>query len=412
MSATKISHDSVFQASRRKFLKDAGGLAGAFVLSAYISFPGSTPAEGQGAPEGAYDPNVFVRINPDSSVVVICKHFEMGQGVTTGLPTLIAEELNADWSKVTYEFAANNSKLYNNLLFGPVQGTGGSSSMAESWTQMRKVGAAARMMFISAAASKWNLPAGEIKVEKGIVTHSASGKKAPFGELTADAMRVPVPASVTLKAEKDWTLIGKVIPRLDNVPKTRGAGIFALDVRRPGMLTAVVAHPDRFGATVASFDASDAKKIDGVVEVVQIPRGVAVLAADTWSAIQGRDALKVTWDDSKAEMRSTPEIVAEYAELAKGTGFSADKRGDAAGALSKAAKTHQAEFTFPYLAHAPMEPLNCTLEWHGDHAESPGLIRVQSPAPWLSPHALQLPGRYWQTCQPHRISHRWQPRRV
>lgn len=367
--STTISHDSVFQASRRKFLKDAGGLAGAFVLGAYISFPGSTAAEGQGAPEGAYDPNVFLRINPDSSVVVICKHFEMGQGVTTGLPTLIAEELNADWSKVTYEFAANNSKLYNNLLFGPVQGTGGSSSMAESWTQMRKVGAAARMMFISAAASKWNVAAGEIKVEKGIVMHSASGNKAPFGELAADAMRVPVPASVTLKAEKDWTLIGKVIPRLDNVPKTRGTGIFALDVRRPGMLTAVVKHPDRFGATVASFDASDAKKIDGVVEVVQIPRGVAVLASDTWSAIQGRDALKVTWDNSKAELRSTPEIIAEYAELAKGTGFSADKRGDAAAALSKAAKTHQAEFTFPYLAHAPMEPLNCTLEWHGDHAE-------------------------------------------
>jgi isoquinoline 1-oxidoreductase subunit beta len=368
MSATRILHDPVFQPSRRKFLKRTGGLAGTFLLGAYVSFPHSFSAEGQ-APEGIYDPNIFLRINPDSSVVIISKHLEMGQGVTTGLATMIAEELNADWSKVQFEFAANNTKLYNNLLFGPVQGTGGSSSMAESWTQMRKVGAATRAMFISAAAAKWNVPAAGIKVEKGIVIHSESGKKAQFGELASDAMRVPVPTNVTLKAERDWTLIGTVTPRIDNVQKTTGTGIFAMDLRRPGMLTAVVKRPDRFGATTVSFDATEARKIDGVVDVIQIPRGVAVLATDTWAAIQGREALKISWDNSKAEMRSTPAIMREYADLAKGTGLPADKRGDAAAALAKAAKTHQAEFTFPYLAHAPMEPLNCTLEWHGDHAE-------------------------------------------
>ena len=177
-------------------------------------------------------------------------------------------------------------------------GTGGSSSMAESWEQMRKVGAAARMMFIAAAAQKWNVPGGEIVVEKSVVIHSRSGHKANLGELAADAMRMPVPKDVTLKSAKDWNLIGTKLPRLDTPGKTTGKAIFALDITRPGMLTAVIKRPDRFGGKVASFDATDAKKVDGVVEVVQVPAGVAVLAKDTWSAMRGRDALKVTWDDS------------------------------------------------------------------------------------------------------------------
>lgn len=328
-------------------------------------------------PQGIYDPNVFLKIGADNTVTIISKHFEMGQGVTTGLATLVAEELEADWSTVRFEFAPNDAKLYSNLMFG-VQATGGSSSMANSWEQMRKVGAAARMMFVAAAAAKWNVPAAEIKVEKGIVSHARFGRQATFGELAADAMRVPVPTQITLKSAKDWKLIGKRLPRLDSLGKTTGTAIFALDIRRPRMLTAMVKRPDLFGATVASFDATEAKKVDGVVDVVQIPTGVAVLATDTWAAMRGREALRVTWDTSKAETRSTAEILEEYRRLASDQGLSAARRGNAAARLARAAKVVEAEFTFPYLAHAPMEPLNCAIELHADGAEIWSGCQLQS----------------------------------
>jgi isoquinoline 1-oxidoreductase subunit beta len=293
----------------------------------------------------------------------------MGQGVATGLATLVAEELSADWSTVRFELAPNNPKLYNNLWFGPVMATGGTTSMANSWEQMRQVGAAARMMFVAAAAAKWNASAAEIGVEEGVVSHGRSGRRATFGELTADAMRQPVPTAVALKPAKDWKLIGTRVPRLDSVGKTTGTASFACDVRRPGMLTAVVKRPELFGAKVASFDATEAKKVNGVVDVVPISTGVAVLATDTWAAMRGREALRVTWDTSQAETRSTAEILEEYRRLAGGQGLPAASRGDAAGGLVYAAKILEAEFTFPYLAHAPMEPLNCVIEVRGDGAE-------------------------------------------
>ncbi|HEX2476346.1 MAG TPA: molybdopterin cofactor-binding domain-containing protein [Lacipirellulaceae bacterium] len=359
MSESKLTKAPTFDASRREFLKGAAAAAGAFVLGTYVpSLKLSRAADA--APQGVFDPNVFLRIGADSSVTIISKHFEMGQGVTTGLATLVAEELEADWSKIRFEFAPNDAKLYNNLMFGPVMATGGSTSMANSWEQMRKVGAAARMMFVAAAGAKWNVPAAEIKVEKGVVNHARSGRRAAFGELATDAMRIPVPADVALKPAKDWKLIGRRLPRLDSLGKTTGSAIFALDIRRPGMLTAMVKRPDVFGATVASFDASAAKKVEGVVDVVQIPSGVAVVATDTWAAIRGREVLKVNWDMSKAETRSTDEILAEYRQLANGQGLSATRRGDAAGRLARAAKAIEAEFTFPDLAHAPMEPLNAS----------------------------------------------------
>ena len=377
MSASNLAKPHAFDPSRREFLKSAAVAAGAFILGSYVPFQNRAVAQG-GPAQGVFDPNVFLKIGADNSVTIISKHFEMGQGVTTGLATLVAEELEADWSTVRFEFAPNDAKLYNNLLFGPVMGTGGSSSMANSWEQMRKVGAAARMMFVAAAAAKWNVPAAEIKVEKGVISHARSGRRATFGELAADAMRVPVPTQVTLKSAKEWKLIGKRLPRLDSLGKTTGTAIFASDIRRPGMLTAMVKRPDLFGATVASFDATGAKKVDGVVDVVQIPTGVAVLATNTWAAMRGREALKVTWDTSKAETRSTAEILEEYRRLANGQGLSAARRGDAAGRLAGAAKVLEAEFTFPYLAHAPMEPLNCVIEVRADGAEIWSGCQLQS----------------------------------
>jgi len=368
MSTSNLTSSAAFDASRRDFLKTAATAAGAFILGAYVSFPDAASAQ-SGPPQGIFDPNVFLKIGADNSVTVISKHFEMGQGVTTGLATMVAEELEADWSTVRFEFAPTDARLYNNLLFGPVMGTGGSSSMNESWEQMRKVGAAARMMFVAAAAAKWNVPESEITVENSVVSHARSGKKANFGELAADAMHVPVPKDVTLKPASDWKLIGTRLPRLDTPGKTTGKAIFALDIHRPGMLTAVLKRPDQFGAKVASFDATEAKKIDGVVDVVQISSAVAVLANDTWSAIRGRDALKVTWDNSKAETRSTAEQLESYRQMLSQPGTSALSRGDAAAGTARAAKTINAEYTFPYLAHAPMEPMNGTIELRSDGAE-------------------------------------------
>lgn len=368
MNASNPANPATFDASRRDFLKSAAVAAGAFLLGAYVAFPEAAGAQ-NGFPQGPYDPNFFLKIDSDNFVTILSKHFEMGQGATTGLATMVAEELDADWSKMRFDFAPADTKLYNNLLFGPLMGTGGSSSMAESWEQMRKVGAAARMMFIAAAGEKWNVPGGEITVEKSVVIHSRSGHKATFGELAAEAMHQPVPKDVTLKPAEDWSLIGTKVPRLDSAGKTTGKATFALDITRPGMLTVVIRRPDRFGATVASFDATEARKVDGVVDVVQIPAGVAVLAKDTWSAIRGRDALKVTFDNSKAEMRSTPEMLDSYRQMASQPGLKAETRGDAAAGLVSAAKTVDAEYTFPYLAHAPMEPMNGVIELRGDGAE-------------------------------------------
>jgi isoquinoline 1-oxidoreductase subunit beta len=367
MSASNITSSDAFIASRRDFLKTAAVAAGSFIIGTYISFPGAANAQ-SGAPP-VYDPNVFIKIGADNTLTVLSKHFEMGQGVTTGLATMVAEELNADWSTVRFEFAASDARLYNNLLFGPLMGTGGSSSMNESWEQMRRVGAAARLMFIAAAAAKWNVPASDIVVQKSVVIHSASGRKATLGELAADAMRMPVPKEVTLKDPKDWQLIGTKVPRLDSPGKTTGTAVFALDFRRPEMLTAVLKRPDQFGAKVVSFDATETKKIDGVVDVVQISSAVAVLAKDTWSAIRGRDALKVTWDASGAETRSTAEIFDSYRKMTNEPGLTAGSRGDASAGMSKAAKTIEAEYRFPYLAHAPMEPMNGVIELRSDGAE-------------------------------------------
>lgn len=352
------------EASRRQFLKGSAATAGALVVGTFVDF-----GAGSGMAATMQDgpmPNAFVRIAPDNTVTVLIKHLDKGQGVATGLTTIVADELDADWAQMRAEFAPSNAALYNNLLFGPIQATGGSSSIANSFDQLRKAGAAARAMLVAAAAQGWNVPESEINVAKGRLMHAASGKQASFGELAAKAASLPVPTQVKLKDRKDWTYIGKHVPRLDSIEKTTGRAIYSLDIRRPGMLTAVVARPPRFGGAVKSFDASAAKAVKGVVDVVQIPQGVAVVAGDTWSAMKGREALKVDWDDAKAETRSTDAIFADYRKLAANSGLPAARRGDADAALKGAAKVIEAEFTFPYLAHAPLEPLNAVIEVRPD----------------------------------------------
>jgi isoquinoline 1-oxidoreductase beta subunit len=358
----------LFDFSRREFLKGTAGTATAFVLGACVPFSSQVSGQESSSALVIYDPNVFLRVGVDNSITLISKHLEMGQGITTCLATLVAEELDADWSMMRIEFAPCRADLYNNILFGPIMGTGGTTSTAGCWEQMRKVGAAARLMFLTAAAARWSVPPAEITVVNGVVIHS-SGRRASFGELVTDAMNVPVPKDVPLKPAQEWQLIGKHVPRLDSPSKTTGSALFAMDLRRPGMLTAVVRRAEQFGAKVISFDDSETRKIDGVVDVIQISNGVAVLATDTWPAIRGSALLKVTWDASQAEQRSTSGILEEYAKLADQPGLIAQGRGDAVAAMSRATTILNEEFTFPYLAHAPMEPLNGTIEVRHDGAE-------------------------------------------
>lgn len=352
-------------ATRRGFLKGLAAAGGALVIGVHLAPRLAQAEESAAAPPAPPMPNAFVRIAPDNTVTVLIKHVDMGQGVTTGLPTIVAEELDADWSQMRTAFAPADAKLYNNLAFGPVQGTGGSTSIANSWDQLRRAGAAARAMLVEAAAKQWAVPADSITVEKGVLKSGAHS--GTFGAFAEAAAKLPVPAEVRLKEPKDFTLIGTKLPRLDSATKTDGTATYALDMRRPGMLTAVVRRPDRFGATAKSFDATAAKKVPGVVEVVAVPSGIAVLATNTWAAIQGRDALAgFVWDDAKAETRGSAALFDEYAKLAKTPGLPAARRGDAAKGLERAAKIIEAEFSFPYLAHAPMEPLNCVIEKTGE----------------------------------------------
>ena len=258
-----------------------------------------------------------------------------------------------------------------NLAFGTIQGTGGSSAMANSWMQLRDAGAKARAMLVSAAAAQWKVPASELTTRDGNVHHAATNRTATYGSLASAASRLPVPDTVTLKSPKDFRLIGHQLPRVDVPPKTNGTAQFTLDVTFPGMLVALLQRPPLFGATVKSFDATAAKAVPGVVSVVQVPGGVAVVAKGFWAAKQGRDALKVEWDDSKAEKRSSDAIMAEYRQLAEQPGMSARKDGDATMRRSRRARRRRSppRYAFPYLAHAPMEPLDAVVKLTPDSCE-------------------------------------------
>ena len=365
-----MSEFAIQNLSRRRFLQGSAGLTLGFCLPGLATAAGGPGQAGEAAATPtSFEPNAFLRIGADNTVTVISKHLEMGQGTYTGLATIVAEELDADWQTVRVEGAPADARRYNNLFWGPAQGTGGSSAMANSWEQLRKAGATGRAMLVSAAARRWQVGASDIVVGDGVVSHPASGRKATFGELAVDAAREPVPAEVRLKDPNDFRLIGKHAGRRDSAAKTDGSARFTQDVFLPGMLVAVVAHPPRFGARVRSFDASGAKAVKGVVDVVQIPQGVAVLARDTWSARKGRDALAVEWDESAAFRLGTDEILARYKEMAKTPGLVARQDGDTGKAFAGAARVLSAAYDFPYLAHAAMEPMNCVIRLGADGCE-------------------------------------------
>jgi isoquinoline 1-oxidoreductase subunit beta len=358
--------------TRRQFLK-LTTLAGSG-LTLGMLLPGCGRGAGTGAataPDAALV-MPFVHIAPDNSVTVLCKHLECGQGVWTGLPAVVAEELDASWEQMRVASAPAQVPLYGNLAAGgKMQFTGGSTALANSWMQLRQAGATARAMLVSAAAAAWQVPAAEISVQEGVLRHASSNRQASFGELAGRAAQQPVPGRVQLKDPANFRIIGREhLPRLDSRAKSSGKQQFAIDVMLPGMMTAVVARPPRFGGKVASFDASKAKQVPGVVEVVQIPRGVAVVARDTYAARKGRDALSVTWDESAAEKRGTQELLSSYRAAAGGKqAVTVASHGDVEEALRHAVHRVEGEFEFPYLAHASMEPLTAVCQLSADKCE-------------------------------------------
>ena len=355
--------------SRRALLAQAGG---GLVIGLVLPTAGRAQAIRRMDPsefsKQPATPNAFLRIAPDDTVTVIAKHIEFGQGPFTGLATLAAEELDADWSQMRAEHAPANATLYANLNMGQ-QGTGGSSSMANSYYQMRKAGAAARAMLVAAAAQQWGVPAAEISVERGVIAHAATARKSGFGAFAAAAAKLPAPTDPVLKDPSQFRLIGTRLAKLDTPAKSTGKAIYAIDVARPGMVQSAILHPPAFGAKARRVDDADTLAIAGVLAVKQVPRGVVVYAATRHAALRGIAALKVDWDTSGAELRPVEAMFRAYAEAAKTPGTEAENRGQGAAALDGAAKRIEAEYRFPFLAHAPMEPQNAVIEVGPDRAE-------------------------------------------
>jgi isoquinoline 1-oxidoreductase subunit beta len=361
--------------NRRQFLTSTARASTGLVLGFYV--PNRGPLFRAFAKENNQDvfvPNAFVRIAPDNTVMVISKHVEGGQGIYTGLATLVAEELDAGWSQIRIEPAPAIPDLYKNLQFDS-QVTGGSNSISNSYEQYRRAGATARALLVVAAARRWRVAESEIIVAEGVVKHKTSSRHASFGQLAQAAAAIPVPDNVTLKNPKDFKLIGSPhLPRLDSRAKTNGSAMFAVDFSLPDMATALIARPPRFGAMVRSFDAFAAKAVPGVLDVVRISAGVVVLGKSFLAAQRGRKALRVDWDESKAESRGSQDLLTEYRRLLDQPGSVARRDGDCPEALARAARTLTATFEFPYLAHATMEPLSAVVRlanrqcdiWTGD----------------------------------------------
>ena len=359
--------------SRRGFLKTSA-LAGGGLIVGFI-LPGA--ARFAAAATQSFSLNAYLRIGSDDSVTVLCGLSEMGQGVHTAIPMLIAEELDADWSRVRV-LQADTDPAFRNPLFG-LQVTGGSTAIRGHWEPMRKAGATARAMLVSAAAETWKVDPATCRTEKGAVVH-ASGKRLSYGKLAEKAGKQPVPQTVTLKDPGKFRILGTSAKRLDTKVKVTGKAQFGLDVRLPGMLTAVIAHSPVIGGKVASFNADKAKSVPGVRQVLSIPSGVAVLADGYWSASQGREALEIRWDEGANATLSSASIRADFAAAADKPGLVARKDGDLA--TARPAKRIEATYEAPYLAHSCMEPMNCTAWFKGDALEiwastqAPGLNQI------------------------------------
>jgi isoquinoline 1-oxidoreductase beta subunit len=354
--------------SRRSFIQLTTAATGGLLISLYLDRSALAAQQ----PPKVYPPDAFVHVRRDGNIVITVNRLEFGQGVQTSLPMILADEMDADWSKVIGELAPA-ADVYKDPLFG-IQMVGGSGSIAHSFQQYRELGAKARAMLVAVAADRWKVTPAQCRTENSVV-YGPGDRSARYAELADDAARKPVPQTVTLKNPSDFRLIGKKVPRLDSRYKCDGSQKFGLDLDLPGMKIALVAHPPVFGGRVKSVNDREARSLDGVRDVFEIPlakgSGVAVVADRFWTAKQARDRLQIDWDLSGVERADTSQLLAQYKQLATTDGKVAINRGDTK-ALDSIPRANRivAEYEFPFLAHAPMEPLNATIKYDGDKAEA------------------------------------------
>lgn len=350
---------------RRGFLKILTAGSSALVIGAWLP-PVANPPHRSGRGEG-FHPSPLIEITPDNMVTVIVKHLEMGQGVETGLASLVAEELDAGHDQVRTRFAPVDPMRYGNLLAFGMQATLASTSMANSYLQYRHAGAIARAMLVAAAAARWRLPRWRLTVDNGVI-RSDSGDSITFGELAPEARAMPLPLAVTLKRPAEFRYIGKRFPRLDVAAKIAGRALYVSDLRLPDMLTAIVARPLRLGAKFVSYDADAARSVSGVRHVVPIDTGIAVLATNTWAAMKGAKRLAVTWDDPPGPLRGNSDFIRHYCRQLDEAGTSVFDVGNVTAHARGAATTIQADFLLPFLCHAPTEPVCAVLHFDGTRA--------------------------------------------
>ncbi len=352
--------------SRRRFLQAGAAAGGGFMLSLSLPFANGAAAA---ADAGGFAPNAFIRIDPDGRIVLTMPYVEMGQGDYTAIPMLIAEELEVDLKQVRLEHAPPNPKLYGNPMIGGVQATGGSTAISAAWRPMREAGAVARTMLVSAAAKRWNVDPASCRAQDGEVLHPPTGRRIKYGELAADAASMPVPASVVLKRPEQFKLIGTSAKRLDTPAKVNGSAVYGIDARPPGVKIATLAQSPVFGGRVKSLDDAAAKAVNGVRQIVRLDDAVAVVADHMGAAKKGLAALVIEWDDGPHAKLDTDQIVSELEQATLNSGPVAQTIGDVDKAMAGAAAKVEANYEVPFLAHAAMEPMNCTVHVRDDGCE-------------------------------------------
>jgi isoquinoline 1-oxidoreductase beta subunit len=371
---------STSRLSRRSILQAAAAAGGGLMLNFMLPTANGAAA---GEADAVFTPNGFIRIGTDGQIVLIMPYVEMGQGTYTSIPMLIAEELEVDLTQVRLEHAPPNEKLYVNPLLGE-QATGNSNAMRGAWKPLREAGATARTMLVAAAAKRWNVDPQSCRAQRGEVLHAPTGRKLKYGELAADAALMPVPKDVALKAPEDFKLIGKPVKRLDTPAKVNGAAVYGIDVRPPGVKIATLAQSPVFGGRVKSVNDTAAKAVKGVRQIVRLDDAVAVVADHMGAAKKGLEALVIEWDDGPHAKLTTAAIAAELEAATLGPGAVAQNIGDAAAALAGAATKVDAIYQMPFLAHAALEPMNCTVHVRRDGCEvwvgSQAIARVQAAA--------------------------------
>ncbi|MGL5003422.1 MAG: molybdopterin cofactor-binding domain-containing protein, partial [Casimicrobium sp.] len=374
--------DKAANESRRGFMKATGALSGALVIG--FNLP-TRDAEAKTSPQVA---NAWVKVDNKGGVTLICHRSEMGQGVYTSMPMLVAEELGVPLSAVKIEMAPSAPVYINAMLGGQI--TGGSTSIRDAWMKLREAGASARTVLVAAAADNWKVSPSECTVANGVVMHK-SGKKATYGSLVAKASTMKMPEKVALKDPKDWTIIGKQKARIDTPAKVYGKAQYGIDVKLPGMLIASLAQAPVIGGKAVKVNDAKAKAVKGVVQVVQIPDGVAVLAKDFYTAKKGRDALEIEWDNGPNERLDMLRIEQDLRTASVGSGAIMRKDGAGADSMDKAASKIEAEYLLPFLAHATLEPVNCTAEIKNGECHITGPIQFQQGAQFGVAAAIKMP---------------------